>query len=486
VLLNLIQAPLFILLTGIAIVIGMILFLRLNAFIALITAAIAVSVLSPGEASLKISRVADAFGTMAGRVGIIIALAAIIGDCLTRSGAADRVVRALLRLFGEKRAPAALMSSGFIMSVPVFFDTVFYLLLPLARSTHRRTGMPYLLLILALGAGASITHSMVPPTPGPLILAGLLKIDLGVMILMGLAVSLPTGIIMYFFVRWWSGRFDIPMRSLQPEDEALAIVRDDRLPALLPSLLPVLLPVLLIAMHTCVDSLSKAEDLRLQASQISTGEAALALHTQTTMTPLKKISRITAITGNPNLAMFLSAAIAAGVWIRHRRPKREEVSHAIELSLASAGVIILITSAGGAFGAMLKEAGLGGAIEKTFLTGESPMEGLPLMLLGFFAAFLIKFAQGSSTVAMMTAGSMMAAIIQDVPSIGLHPVYLAMAVGFGAQCGNWMNDSGFWVFAKMGGLTETETLKTWTVTVSTTALVGLVVAMIMAFLLPLV
>ena len=478
---NLLQAPLFILLTGIAIVIGMILFLRLNAFIALITAAIAVSVLSPGEVSLKITRVAEAFGTMAGRVGIVIALAAIIGDCLTRSGAADRVVQALLRLFGEKRAPAALMSSGFVLSVPVFFDTVFYLLLPLARSTHRRTGMPYLLLILALGAGASITHSMVPPTPGPLILAGILKIDLGIMILMGLAVSLPTGIVMYYFVRWWSGRFDIPMRSLRLEDEAPATIQDERLPGLFPSLLPVLLPVILIAMNTCVDSLSKAEDIRIQSSSVGVSEVA----NEVSMTPLKKMSRVTAIVGNPNLAMFLSAAIAAGVWIRHRRPTRDEVSHAIELSLASAGVIILITSAGGAFGAMLKEANIGPSIERTLFTAGSPLGGPQLMLLAFLVAFLIKFAQGSSTVAMITAGSMVAALIQDAGSIGYHPVYLAMAVGFGAQCGNWMNDSGFWVFAKMGGLTETEALKTWTVTVSTTAVAGLAVAMIMALLFPL-
>lgn len=478
---GLLQSPIFILMAGMAVVLGMILAFRVNAFLALITAALVVSLLTPGEAGVKVSRVAVAFGTMAGRVGIVIALAAIIGDCLTRSGAADRVVRSLMRLFGEKRAPAALMSSGFVMSVPVFFDTVFYLLLPLARSTHRRTGMPYLLLILSLGAGASITHSMVPPTPGPLILAGLLGIDLGVMILMGLTVSLPTGVVMYVFVRWWSRRFDIPMRSVQPAEATPCAGRGDALPGLLPSLLPILLPVLLISLHTCVDSLSRAEERRAVGSPTT----AVVQPADSPETGIRRVARVTSVIGDPNLAMLASAAVAMGVWILHRRPGRDEVSGTVEASLTGAGVIILITSAGGAFGAMLKEANMGGAIEGFFFAGTGGAGGLWLMPAAFGAAFLIKFAQGSSTVSMMTAGSMMAALLQDAGPIGYHPVYVAMAVGFGAQCGNWMNDSGFWVFAKMGGLTEAETLKTWTVTVSTTAVVGLAVAMVFAALLPL-
>ena len=158
--------PLIILAIGVAIVIGMIVVLRINAFLALITAAMVVSLLAPGQLSEKISRVAFEFGATAGKIGVVIALAAVIGRCLIDSGAADRIVRMFLALLGEKRCAVSLMSSGFVLSIPVFFDTVFYLLLPLARSMHRRTSKSYLLLILAMGAGASITHSLVPPTPG--------------------------------------------------------------------------------------------------------------------------------------------------------------------------------------------------------------------------------------------------------------------------------------------------------------------------------
>ena len=142
--------PLTILAIGILTVLGMIIVLRVHAFLSLITAAIVVSLLAPGGLAVKISRVAEAFGTTAGKIGIVIALAAVIGRCLIESGAADRIVRLFVGLLGEKKCAVSLMSSGFVLSIPVFFDTVFYLLLPLARSMHRRTNKRYLLLILAM------------------------------------------------------------------------------------------------------------------------------------------------------------------------------------------------------------------------------------------------------------------------------------------------------------------------------------------------
>ncbi|MBA7682920.1 High-affinity gluconate transporter [subsurface metagenome] len=172
--------PLIILVVGMLTVILMITRLRMNAFIALITSAVVVSLLSPGELAEKISRVATEFGNTAGSIGIVIALAVVIGKCMMDSGAADRIVRGFLSLLGEKRSSTALMASGFVLSVPVFFDTVFYLLVPLARSMHRRTKKHYLKYAMAIAAGGVVTHSLVPPTPGPLIMADNLGIDIGV------------------------------------------------------------------------------------------------------------------------------------------------------------------------------------------------------------------------------------------------------------------------------------------------------------------
>jgi len=466
----LVTHPLTILVIAVATVLGMILVLRIHAFVALITAAIVVSLLAPGPAGEKIGRVAEAFGTTAGKIGLVIAMAAVIGRCLIDSGAADRVVRMFMRLLGEKRAPVSLMSSGFVLSIPVFFDTVFYLLLPLARSMHRRTGQKYLLLILAMGAGASITHSLVPPTPGPLYIAGRLNIDLGVMIMMGLAVAAPTAVIALFGVRLLTRFIDIPMRAIEgagPEPEPLA---DDQLPGLGVSLLPIVLPVLLISANTIVGTLAKGDDAGAG---------------------LQRLAAVTGILGNANLAMLISTAIALAVLQRQRRMDRRQLGRTIESALMGGGVIILITSAGGAFGAMLQAAGIGGAIEQMFGTKVHALGGPKLIVLAFLIAFLLKFAQGSSTVSMLTTAGIMVGLIPALgqpgadPNLGFHPVYLATAIGFGAQCGNWMNDSGFWIFAKMGGLTETEGLKTWTVTVSGLSVAGLLITLLYATLLPL-
>jgi len=444
----------------------MIILLRVHAFLSLITAAIVVSVLAPGDLAEKIGRVAVAFGTTAGKIGVVIAMAAVIGRCLIESGAADRIVRLFVGLLGEKRCAVSLMSSGFVLSIPVFFDTVFYLLLPLARSMHRRTRKSYLLLILAMGAGASITHSLVPPTPGPLIIADTLGIDLGIMINVGLLVAIPTAIVMLFFVGWLAGRMDIPMRPLEggrPEPEPLP---DDQLPALLPSFLPIILPVIMISAHTIVSTMAKG-------AEADSG--------------ILRAKEFTSVFGNANLAMLVSAAIALCVLWYKRRPGREEFAKIVESSLMSGGVIILITSAGGAFGAMLKEAEIGPAIQDLLVSDTGiHIGGLKLLFMGFFVAFLIKFAQGSSTVSMITTSAMLAGLITSPKEIGYHPVYLAAAIGFGAQCGNWMNDSGFWIFAKMSGLTEVETLKTWTVTISSLAFVGLGFTVLFAVLFPLV
>jgi GntP family gluconate:H+ symporter len=193
--------PLLVLGVGLAVVIGSIIFLRVHAFLALIAAAIAVSLLAPGEWAEKIPRVAEAFGSTAASVGVVIGLAAVIGMAMTASGAADRIVGMFLRLFGEQRGATALTASGFTLAIPVFFDTVFFLLVPLVRSMYRRTGKHYVKYLVAAGSCAA-AHALIPPTPGPLIVAGTLGVDLGVMMLMGFVVALPAAVASMIFGSW--------------------------------------------------------------------------------------------------------------------------------------------------------------------------------------------------------------------------------------------------------------------------------------------
>ncbi|MFQ6036280.1 MAG: GntP family permease [Sedimentisphaerales bacterium] len=457
--------PLVILGIGIVAIVSMITILRLNAFISLITSAIIVSLLAPGSLAEKISRVAEAFGSAAGKIGIVIALAVVIGKCMMDSGAADRIVRAFLRLLGEKRVSIALMSSGFVLSIPVFFDTVFYLLVPLARSTYKRTGTHYVRYICAITTGAIVTHSLVPPTPGPLVMAENLGIDLGVMILMGGIVALPAAICGLLYGFWCDKRMNLPMRPLSGSESEPELLDESQLPPLWLSVLPIVLPVAMVSLNTIFSTLAK-------------GAAGTS--------PVARLAGMAAVIGNVNLAMLVSTAVAMITLHQQRHLNRQQMSHVVEISLMSGGIIILITAAGGAFGAMLKAAEIGPAIERLVATrtGQS-LSGLTLLCMGFIISAVLKIAQGSTTVAMITTSAMVAPMVGSDGSIGFHPVYLAMAIGSGGMVGAWMNDSGFWIFAKMGGFTEGETLQSWTALLVTTGITGLVATIILAMILPL-
>lgn len=457
------MSPILILLLGMAVVLGAILLLRLNAFLALIGAALLVSLLAPGDAPTGVARVAEAFGRTVGTIGIVIALAAIIGKSMLDSGAADRIVGAFLRVLGEERGAAALAGSGYILSIPVFFDTVFYLLVPLARSMHRSTHRHYLKYLMAIAAGAAATHTLVPPTPGPLAVAGTLGVDLGTMILMGMVVALPAAIAGLLYAGWIDRRMPITLRADAdgvPEMEATA---PRVLPGLVASLAPILLPVLLISGNTVV------------AAQLAGPGPHPAFWSA--------VRPYTATLGNPNLALLLAAGIAMWVYARQRHASREKMAAMVEESLMSGGIIILITSAGGAFGASLQAAQIGPAIQRLF-SSAGPSSGLVFLFMAFGVSALMKTAQGSSTVAMITAAAMLSAMLPHAGGLPFHTVYICTAIAGGSLIGDWMNDSGFWVIAKMGGLTEVETLKSWTVVAAIVGTTSFITTLILAIVLP--
>ncbi len=604
--------PLIILVIGIATILGLILLLRVNAFLALIISAIVVSLLSPGAVEDKISRVATAFGSSAGGIAIVIGMAAIIGECMMISGAADRIVQAFLKFLGEKRASWALMGSGFVLSVPVFFDTVFYLLVPLARSLFRRTNKNYLLYILAIAAGGAITHTLVPPTPGPLIMATTLGIDIGVMILVGGMVALPAAIAGLAVSVWLDKKLDIPFRDdkiVGTEDDVPEVPTTS--PTLFMSLLPVILPIALISANTALDTLAnaqhapqlvvsditdwsafhtalrdqtdpaavpqivsvlpedskaiikqeslssddqlavvaalntamlqsnpalyenaafdtvvrkrwkidadlKAEDLTEKQESLLSREGLVNTMSQKNIsemkvhererfnrlllevtfpdlvkphlweTSLRKSANVSKLFGNANLALLLSTIIAMWLVFQQKQPTLKAMSETVELALMSGGIIILITAAGGAFGAMLKVAGIGDAIKEMFASsdGSTATAGSMFLLLGYFIAVLLKVAQGSSTTAMIVVSSMIASMIGGI-ELGFNPVYLATAIGAGSLMGSWMNDSGFWIFTKMGRLTESESLRTWTPMLATLSIVSFAMTVLLSKVLPL-
>ena len=302
--------PLIVLCVGIVTVLGLIIGFKLNAFLALIVAALVVSLLS-GAGSNSIGNVTKAFGGSAGGIGVVIAMAAIIGKCMLDSGAADRIVRASLDIFGEKKSGTALMGSGFLLAIPVFFDTVFYLLVPLARSLFRKTKTRYLYYLLAIGTGGAITHTLVPPTPGPLLVGANLGVDVGMMMMIGAAVALPAAIVGLMFSSLLDRIMPIPMRPLGNSEEPDPIP-EDHLPSLWLSLLPVILPVILISMGTIANTLADAEDrAQLTAADVDLNALSIKLRTDAANDSLaKRISESSRLSEEARAALFGTSPIS--------------------------------------------------------------------------------------------------------------------------------------------------------------------------------
>lgn len=474
--------PLWLLAIGMIVVLSSILLLRLHAFLALILAAIIVAVLTsdimlqqyalskdftPPETEKLISqtigdRLAYSFGDTCRKIAILIAMASVIGACLLESGAAEKIIRSALRMFGEKNASLSFLGSGFVLGAPVYFDTVFYLMIPLGKALCVRTGKNFILIVLSIVAGATMAHSLVPPTPGPLLVAGELNVDIGLMIMGGFIVGIVAITFGYLYAQLANYLWNIPLRDtadISTEKLQSIAQKDERdLPPLWLALLPIVLPVLLIAGNTILKTLfNHVED-----------PAVFSQYMLSTFAQL----------GDKNIALTISAGIALITVIWQLNLKKDEMLKVISNALSSAGQIILITAAGGTFGAMLQQTGIGIRIQELAQTYQ-----IAVLPLAFGVTTLVRTAQGSATVAMITAVGILSGMA-DPDVLGFHPVYLALAIGCGSKPIMWMNDSGFWIIGKMSGMTEGETLKTVSVMLIVMSLAGLGFIMLLAHFFP--
>lgn len=455
--------PFAVLALGILFVVIAIAVFRIHAFISLILAAVIVGALAsslPGAEGANhivtaIGLTMTEFGSTAGKIAWVIALAAIIGVCLMESGAADRIVREMVRTLGEERAGVALVLCSFFLSIPVFFDTVFFLLIPLAQALAFRVGKHYLYFVMAMCSGGAITHGLVPPTPGPLVMVETLNLNLGFTIVAGIGLGIIPAFSGLYFGKWLDGRMNIQFRESPgikiADIEAIVTKKDDELPSFFVSMLPVALPVFLIAFTSFL--------------AIWTTEGSFYY--------------VMEFLGNKNVAMFIGMVIALCTLAKQKGVSIKALGNTMEGPLGTAGTIILITSAGGAFGAMIRHAGVGEAISMA-----SEGTGLSLIILAWIVAAVLKVAQGSGTVSMITTSGIIAAIIGSGADLSYSPIYLFAAIAFGSQVGSWMNDSGFWIVCKLSGFTERETLRTWTALLAVMGVVGLIEVLIVSAIVP--
>ena len=478
--------PILILLVGVVIVIGGIIGFKLHPFLALLLAALVVSMLTPvelveqfylskGATSIDAykqahksigERIGIEFGNTCAKIGILIAMAAIIGKAMLDSGAAEKIIRAMLKITGEKNAPIGFILSSFFLTIPVFVDTVIFLMMPLAKAMGMRLKKNYLLLALSVIAGAVMANSYVPPSPGPLYLVSAMNVPIGLMMVCGSLLGLCTISIGYVIAIFLNKKYDIPLRDSSDarlEDIKAIAEKDDKdLPSLTWALLPAVFPLVTICFRSAFEAFVKTKEPLTDFSLIN------------------QLIDVVLFFGDKNIALLMGAIFALLVLSNQKKTTKDKLTAFVQTALMSGGGIILITAAGGAFGGMLQQTGISTRIAD--LTKDYQMALIPL---AFFITMIVRTAQGSATVALITASGILAGMAQNA-NLGFHPVYLCLAIGSGAKLIPWMNDAGFWIMCKTSNLTEQEALKTIAPMQSLMGLAGVILTMIAAWIFPMV
>lgn len=364
------------------------------------------------------------FGNTLAGVGILIGLGVIFGILLGASGAIEKIAGAILKVFGVKNSPTGLTLSGLLVSIPVFFDAAFVILSGLLKSLSRRTGISIITFVTALGVGLIIAHSMIPPTPGPLVVAENVGADLGLFIIYAIICAIPGAIIGGALYGKFIGKKIQRYVDEKEEIKQVQSAKGKREISTGLSFLILALPIVLILVNT-VSSLI-LDDGTLQS--------------------------ILSFIGDKNVALFISVIVAIIVL----RPYISiPYSQLYDEAVSSAGMILLVTGAGGAFGNVINKSGIGDLLINTM----SDLN-IPILLLAFIFSQLLRASLGSSTVALVTTSSIMGPMILE---LGTSPILLGLAICAGAVGLSLPNDSGFWVVNKFGKLTIPETIKAWSI-----------------------
>ncbi len=442
---------LFAVIIGISILLFLILKLKMQAFLALLITCIAVGVIAGMQPSSILDSVKNGMGGTLGFVATVVGLGALFGAILERSGGAQRLAASLLNKFGIEKSPWAVMLTGFFVAIPVFFDVAFIILIPIIYALQKKTGKSLLLYAIPLLAGLAITHTFIPPTPGPIAVAEILGADLGYVIIFGFIVGIPSAIIAGpMLAKYLSKRMHIET----PEDMVSEMKIPDNAPSAGTILLIIAIPIFLIVCNTVLNSPLFAEG-ELPAWLIYGAD----------------------LLGHPFVALIIANLVA---WYFLGIKKGFTKSELLDISTKSlypAGVIILLTGAGGAFKQILIDTGAGKMIAESLSS-----DIFPPVIFGFIVAAIVRVLQGSATVAMITAAGITAPLLGLSETSAPQLAVLVIAIASGASIFSHVNDSGFWLVKQYLGLTEKETFKSWTVMTSLIAIVGLVVSTVLWFI----
>lgn len=450
---------------GIAVLIFLVLKTKVQAFLALIICTVIVGVVG-GMPLLNttievdgvektfgiVNSITSGFGGTLGSIGIIIGFGVMMGQIFEVTGAAKRMAYTFLKLFGKKREEEALALTGFLVSIPIFCDSGFVVLAPIAKAISRATKKSFIGLGVALAAGLVITHSLVPPTPGPLGVCGIFGIDVGSFILLTIVLALPMTIACIAYSRLYLSKkyYRIPNEDgevveapyREPDYDGAFAMDMSGVPGALESFMPLLVPIVLILINTVATAVGA-----------TTG-----------------IMEILIFLGQPIVAVGIGLLVA--IFTLGRKLDRHTCLSEMEKGMMSAGIIMLVTGGGGALGQIIKDSGLG-----NFMAEDLAQTAIPIVVLPLLISTAMRFIQGSGTVAMTTAASISAPIII---ASGASPLLGAIACCVGSLFFGYFNDSYFWVVNRTLGVSEAkDQLKVWSVTSTIAWAVGVVEVLVL-------
>ena len=416
---------------------------KLHPLISLLLASVFIGFLSGLESKAIIESIEKGFGDTLKSIGLIIVFGAIIGQYLEKSGGTKKIAETLLRMIGEKKSPLVMNLTGFIVSIPVFCDSGFIILSSLNKAISKKTGVSLTVLSVALATGLYATHVFVPPTPGPLAAAAALGADIGLVIVLGLVVAIPSALAGLFWARSFAKKFKIVPDVNEPRGD------DRALPSISLSFAPIIIPIILIACKSIVNYPSFPFGRGI-------------------------VYKIIDFAGDPFIALFIA------VFISFLLKRKNLTTHGswITDGLKNAGVIILITGAGGAFGNVLRTTDLGDYLGTTLSNWDVGL------LLPFLIAALLKTSQGSSTVAIITTAAIVSPLLGPLKLEGeIAKALTVLAIGAGAMTVSHINDSYFWVVSQFSNMDTPTALKTHTIATLLQGVSGMIIILLLALIL---
>lgn len=441
---------------GIALLVFLVMKTKIHAFIALIVSASVIGLVAGMAPTNVANAITNGFGGTLGSIGIVIGFGVMLGRVMEVAGASERLAYSFVKMLGKRREDWAMALTGYVVSIPIFVDSAFVILTPLVKAISKKTKRSVVTLGVALAIGLVVTHSLVPPTPGPLGVAGIFNVSVGIMILWGLIFSAPLIIVGVFYAKWIGKRIhQLPdedglgwIRPEKPADtyeEFINQQENKHLPSLFMSMAPILIPILLIFANTVVS-----------AQELTEG-----------------IFGYIQFFGNPVIAVGIGLIFA--IYTLTTRLSRSDSLDRMEEGIKSAGIILLVTGAGGALGNVLRESGSGDYVAELIVD-----MSVPLVLLPFFVSSFVRLVQGSGTVAMITAASITAPILAGVD--GVYMPLAAIGATTGSLLFSYFNDSFYWVVNRMLGIKNAkEQMMVWSIPTTLAWLTAFVMLVVVSF-----